>query len=64
MKNNNCGRPTTYLEHLRSMQGKSNYKLIIQDHANKMISVASELKLAKFSEMPKTFIEKKRSRVI
>jgi hypothetical protein len=29
-----------------------------------MISVASELKLAKLNEMPKTFIEKKRSRVI
>jgi hypothetical protein len=29
-----------------------------------MISVASELKLAKFNEMPKTFIDKKRSRVI
>jgi hypothetical protein len=29
MKINNCGRPTTYLEHLKSMQGKSNYKLIL-----------------------------------
>ena len=64
MKNNNCGRPTPYLEHIRSTQGKNNYKVIIQDHANKMNSVASELKLSKYTEIPKCFLEKKRSRVI
>jgi len=41
MKNVNCGRPSTYLDHKKPQQGRYEYAALTRLHATKMLAVKS-----------------------